>query len=900
MGVAKGPPGSSPNAEGAPPTIPEPLSSAQAVSVSELEWDDDEQPTEQDVTLVLSLGAEAAQKALRSVNIGIDAARQTSSKPGGVKAVTFDDEPTSTDSGVVSGAGQASRPNGTVQPLVALPLEIEDMATAVHSPAAVEALLAGAHPAREDLGATVVRDSLALVLRETEDLGATTLRVPSESGALRPAPPPLPGVGSELGGPTPRQPPPAERLGETQGVASDPRLGASSDDATMMYPVVAARQAAPLVPPPLGTMARASVPGTRPGLPPAVAPPAPPFVPPPFASPPGSASSPLPPPHAGNVSATRPRAATLQGGIAAQTGLGALLARPLGNRSRWARPGTLQGVAPPPPASPRPSGELPSLTTAPGGSLLARSTTLQGLPRAATPTPLPPAVAPPVRPTAVSSPRLDMPDLVPEGDEEDEATLIFGKPHDGSPSSPPGRQPSGGLARRAVAPGPAAGAPATPLPGAPAAQAPFPQPSPLGPQRTSTPAPPTAQPTPALSDMQRAMQASLPVITSKTNRMGAVLAGIAFVVSATLAVFLLLPRTGSLVVEIDPDNGGPVTSAEVFIDGRKVCDQAPCSVSELSPGPKSIRVNAPGFIPPDLVIENVEAGREAHVKVRLRGATPVRGGVRLSSKQPGVKVFVDGNERGTLPTSFDDLPPGTHALRFDGGERFSSLERTVDIVSGKILDLDDLRLSVRKGRATITLATKGADVRLVRAPDSKRDKSVRKLDGPWPMTIDVEVSDGLRLVASKKGLDSFSRDLDFSDGNPEASIRIELEKPGAEPPPEPIVAEPKTVEPPEPKTPAPPPAIPPPEPKTAAPPPKKPEVAAVGGSGTLNVNSLPLSSVLIDGRPYGSTPKTDISLPAGSHTVTFVHPELGRKSVTVNVEAGKSATAVVRFKKPEP
>ena len=37
-------------------------------------------------------------------------------------------------------------------------------------------------------------------------------------------------------------------------------------------------------------------------------------------------------------------------------------------------------------------------------------------------------------------------------------------------------------------------------------------------------------------------------------------------------------------------------------------------------------------------------------------------------------------------------------------------------------------------------------------------------------------------------------------------------------------------------------------------------------------------------------------MPAGSHTVVFIHPELGKKSVTVVVKAGETKTAAVKFK----
>lgn len=65
--------------------------------------------------------------------------------------------------------------------------------------------------------------------------------------------------------------------------------------------------------------------------------------------------------------------------------------------------------------------------------------------------------------------------------------------------------------------------------------------------------------------------------------------------------------------------------------------------------------------------------------------------------------------------------------------------------------------------------------------------------------------------------------------------------------------------------------------------------------GTLNVNSIPVSNAILDGRPLGSTPKMGLSVAAGPHTVVFVHPEYGRKSVAVTVEAGQTAIAATRF-----
>lgn len=68
-----------------------------------------------------------------------------------------------------------------------------------------------------------------------------------------------------------------------------------------------------------------------------------------------------------------------------------------------------------------------------------------------------------------------------------------------------------------------------------------------------------------------------------------------------------------------------------------------------------------------------------------------------------------------------------------------------------------------------------------------------------------------------------------------------------------------------------------------------------GGSCTLNINSLPASSLMLDGKPIGNTPKAGVSASSGSHTVVFVHPEHGRKSQTVTCRTGETKTVIGRL-----
>jgi|SoiMethySBSTD1v2_1073268.scaffolds.fasta_scaffold01305_9 PEGA domain-containing protein len=65
--------------------------------------------------------------------------------------------------------------------------------------------------------------------------------------------------------------------------------------------------------------------------------------------------------------------------------------------------------------------------------------------------------------------------------------------------------------------------------------------------------------------------------------------------------------------------------------------------------------------------------------------------------------------------------------------------------------------------------------------------------------------------------------------------------------------------------------------------------------GKLNINSIPYSKVVLDGRPLGDTPRVQVTVAAGPHTVLFVHPELGRIQKEVYVDSGRTVVTAVRF-----
>ncbi len=390
-----------------------------------------------------------------------------------------------------------------------------------------------------------------------------------------------------------------------------------------------------------------------------------------------------------------------------------------------------------------------------------------------------------------------------------------------------------------------------------------------------------------------------------SGRAGVILGGLALVVVLGLAVFTFLPKNGQLKIDIKAKSGAPIAKAEIFVDGQKKCDTAPCVVTDLAPGPKSIKVLASDFASPEPVTETVEAGKErlVFITVDVAGGT----GLKVASVTPGVRLFVDGTDRGVLPVDLKDVAPGMHRVRFEAGDRYEKLEQNTEVAAGQQKDLGTIKLKVLKGQVTVDLATKGAIVTLV-------GKKVQKKlpDGPWPIKLDLEASDGWRLVAAKKGFQDFSQELSFDDGRADKSVTITLGEEGTPEPAAAASATPSATPSAAPAVAAPGPAPVPgpahvaakptdkpvdkPAPTPSAAPVDKPAPAAAAGAGTLNMNSIPVSKVVLDGRPMGSTPKVGQSVPAGSHTVVFIHPELGKKSVTVVVKAGETKTAAVKFK----
>lgn len=332
-------------------------------------------------------------------------------------------------------------------------------------------------------------------------------------------------------------------------------------------------------------------------------------------------------------------------------------------------------------------------------------------------------------------------------------------------------------------------------------------------------------------------------------------------------VVLLLPNSGTLIVTVAGPSSKRIDAVEVFVDNEKVCDRSPCRVPDLSSGTHMVRVAAAGYQETADKPAPIEGGKEYVLDLELAPASDGTG-LRVSAEGTGLKLWVDGREIGPLPQDVKDLSPGDHTIRVAGNERYEPIEQRVLVKPDEMTTIGPLEPKVVKGLAIIEAGKNaaGAKVRLV---SGKETRPIPDL----PINVDIKTDKAYTLVAVKDGYQRFETPIEFEAGKAEKTFTIALE------PEEEADEAPARVASPAPRAPR---AAPAPAP-------------AATGQGTLNINSIPVSNVVLDGIPRGSTPKIGIKVSPGRHTVVFIHPEHGRQVRTVNVQPGQTVTAAVRF-----
>jgi hypothetical protein len=498
-------------------------------------------------------------------------------------------------------------------------------------------------------------------------------------------------------------------------------------------------------------------------------------------------------------------------------------------------------------------------------------------------TPLPSLKAPPAPPAAPGKPAAAAakPGVDIDWDDEDEATQVFDKGIEDTArallhSAPPPPPPAAGAPP--PPPPPAAGAPPPASRAAGLVGRPLSVPPPSVP-RAPLPPPPKTQPLPAAPAQAFEPPSPSPSITlpqQRSSRGGLwmVIAAVV-VVGAGAAAYALMPKKGSLVVSVSGPGGKAVDGVQVLVDDSQRCDASPCQVTDLPRGVHFVKVVAAGYTTTAPKAVKINAGEESAENIELARASD-GSGLKVMAEGAGLKLSVDGKDYGPLPQEIKDLSPGEHLVKIDGGERYESMEKRITVEADKLTTLEP-KLKVKKGLATIKAGANadGAKVLLVSGSERRPVPSL-------PLRVDITSDKPYSIVATKKGFGEFKQVIEFEDGQAERTFVVELgSEASAEKEPEapPIGGATR----------------PAPGGGGRPAPPADPKPAVASGKGTLNINSIPVSNVILDGRPLGQTPKVGVSVSPGPHTVIFVHPEHGRKAKSVTVEAGKTAAAIVRF-----
>jgi serine/threonine-protein kinase len=283
-----------------------------------------------------------------------------------------------------------------------------------------------------------------------------------------------------------------------------------------------------------------------------------------------------------------------------------------------------------------------------------------------------------------------------------------------------------------------------------------------------------------------------------------------------------------------------------------------------------LRARAAGYQPMADTAIGINAGDKAVHNLTLVRAMGT--GIKVIADGTGLKLFVDGKEVGPLPQELKDMEPGDHVIRVAGNERYETWEKRVTVEPEQMQTIGPLKLKVLKGLATITSGTNAEDARVLLVSGNDR-RALPKL----PINLDIPTDRLHTIVATKSGYATFRAPIKFDDGEAERTFEVELSEQAEAAAPtrgssrSTISSRRSTSRP----------SAPAPAPRSA-------------GSATLNINSIPVSTVVLDGRPLGQTPKVGIRVSAGAHTVVFVSGS-NRKVATVNVAAGGQKTVAVRF-----
>ena len=341
---------------------------------------------------------------------------------------------------------------------------------------------------------------------------------------------------------------------------------------------------------------------------------------------------------------------------------------------------------------------------------------------------------------------------------------------------------------------------------------------------------------------------------------------------AAALVFVLLPRTGGLVVTAAGPGNSPLENIEVIVDGKLVCSTSPCRLSDYPAGAHSVKARASGFQETAVAAVLVTSGQDAVYNITL---TPVPGtGFQVSASGRGHVLLVDGEEVGELPQELRNLSEGVHQIKIVS-KQYETYTAEVDVKDRIMEVIGPLSLRVLQGEAKLEAGNNVQGSRIVLSVDGDR-RTIPVAD--LPMRLRLNTSQKHILTATRRGHKRFRQELTFEDGQAERSFVISLISNEST-----TKTNDSTKRAPAPK-------------RRVTPPPKKNNTRSqvTKKTATLNINSIPASKVLVNGRPLGNTPKIGVKVNAGRVAVTFIKDGT-KKTKSYNLKPGATVTATHRF-----
>jgi serine/threonine protein kinase len=284
--------------------------------------------------------------------------------------------------------------------------------------------------------------------------------------------------------------------------------------------------------------------------------------------------------------------------------------------------------------------------------------------------------------------------------------------------------------------------------------------------------------------------------------------------------------SGTLAVTTEP------AGAQVIVDGEPR-GVTPVTLT-LPPGPH--RVELVGEGEPRSIPVTITAGMQVSQYVELARTGTVKGQLQVRTEPAGARVTIDGEVRGTSPTTVADLSPGEHVVVLDGPH--GSLKQIVNIEAGATASL-----VVPLAGAAAAADAPVSGWLAVSAPIELQIFEGSKLLGS-------SLSERIMVGAGRHELEMVNEALGYR-----ASRVVQV---GAG---------------------------------------KVSSVAVETPEGVLALNALPWAEVWVDGERAGETPLGNLRLPIGRHSILFRHPELGEQHHTVTVTLKDVARLSVDLRK---